>query len=518
MLTRAIATGALATLTNAHVERPKITQLRMDPSSRTIVDQHNRQVILHGVNVVPKVAPYIPITDKFDPQLSLNQKDMEDLAAWGMNFIRLGVMWEAVERTPGVYDMPYLDKIEQLINKLGESGFFVLVDAHQDVGVRKLCGEGFPNWYAQKNLNHECNDTISSMTWPLGLCYTAEDYGWRYDADGNPVLEDCQKHPFFMYYTMPESVSLFDKLYENKEGMQDAFVNYWAVVSKRFAHNPYVIGYDPLNEPFPSTYFGTPSLYFQTGGFDDAKLKPMYSKIFDKYMEADPSKIMFFEGVQVPDTVAINDGMVFPTGFQSRPNAMKTNQVFNEHTYCCQMGPEVCDSGEPHIELKEKCRSFHDRRLKQRGDDARRLETPLIISEFGACFDSESCAMEIGLVADASDKEQAGWAYWQFKNYWDFTTTAGTGSEGFYNFDGTLQHKKVKALARTYLPFTQGLLDSVAFDTTTGNFAGSFTLDASIDAPSVLFFSEEFWYTNGYEYTVTDAAGHALNESDFIQN
>ena len=120
MLTRAIATGALATLTNAHVERPKITQLRMDPSSRTIVDQHNRQVILHGVNVVPKVAPYIPITDKFDPQLSLNQKDMEDLAAWGMNFIRLGVMWEAVERTPGVYDMPYLDKIEQLINKLGE--------------------------------------------------------------------------------------------------------------------------------------------------------------------------------------------------------------------------------------------------------------------------------------------------------------------------------------------------------------------------------------------------------------
>jgi len=55
---------------------------------------------------------------------------MEDLKGWGMNFIRLGVMWEAVERKPKEYDHEYLDEIEKLINRLGEYGFNVLIDAH----------------------------------------------------------------------------------------------------------------------------------------------------------------------------------------------------------------------------------------------------------------------------------------------------------------------------------------------------------------------------------------------------
>jgi len=33
---------------------------------------------------------------------------MDDLKSWGFNLVRLGVMWEAVERTPGKYDEEYL--------------------------------------------------------------------------------------------------------------------------------------------------------------------------------------------------------------------------------------------------------------------------------------------------------------------------------------------------------------------------------------------------------------------------
>lgn len=47
-----------------------------------------------------------------------------------MNFVRLGVMWEAVEREPGVYDHAYLDKVERLINDLGAHGIYTLVDNH----------------------------------------------------------------------------------------------------------------------------------------------------------------------------------------------------------------------------------------------------------------------------------------------------------------------------------------------------------------------------------------------------
>ena len=94
-------------------------------------DEENRTVIFHGVNVVYKVPPYLPTLDgPFHAEHSLNDKDIDNLRKWGMNFVRLGVMWEAVEREPGVYDHAYLDQVEELVNRLGERGIYTLVDAH----------------------------------------------------------------------------------------------------------------------------------------------------------------------------------------------------------------------------------------------------------------------------------------------------------------------------------------------------------------------------------------------------
>jgi len=67
-----------------------------------------------------------------------------------MNFVRLGVMWEAVEIAEGVYNQTYLDEIEKLINKLGEHGIYTQIDAHQDVLSRMTCGEGIPDFQAKK--------------------------------------------------------------------------------------------------------------------------------------------------------------------------------------------------------------------------------------------------------------------------------------------------------------------------------------------------------------------------------
>ena len=100
------------------------------------------------MNVVYKVDPYIPDRDNFDSQLSLTDKELDDLVKWGFNFVRLGVMWEAVERSPGQYNMTYLDEVENLIDRLGQRGIYTLVDMHQDILARKICGEGIPNFYA----------------------------------------------------------------------------------------------------------------------------------------------------------------------------------------------------------------------------------------------------------------------------------------------------------------------------------------------------------------------------------
>lgn len=53
-------------------------------------------------------------------------------------------------------------------------------------------------------------------------------------------------------------------------------------------------------------------------------------------------------------------------------------------------------------------------------------------------MNTAECAREIKSVTDVMDKYLLGWAYWEFKRFGDLTTTAGVGSEGFYNSDNTL--------------------------------------------------------------------------------
>lgn len=79
----------------------------VDPATEVLRDAQGRQILFHGVNVVYKEHPYIPAfgrDDEFDDQESLVAFDMANLQKWGMNHVRLGVMWEAVETGPGVYN------------------------------------------------------------------------------------------------------------------------------------------------------------------------------------------------------------------------------------------------------------------------------------------------------------------------------------------------------------------------------------------------------------------------------
>ena len=122
-------------------------KVHIDPKTMRIRDAHGRDTIFHGVNVIYKMPPYIPdFTGKFTPQDSLNELDVNNLKKWGMNFVRLGVMWEAVEMSEGVYNQTYLDEVEKLVNLLGENGIYTQIDNHQDVMSRMTCGEGIPDF------------------------------------------------------------------------------------------------------------------------------------------------------------------------------------------------------------------------------------------------------------------------------------------------------------------------------------------------------------------------------------
>lgn len=170
---------------------------------------------------------------------------------------------------------------------------------------------------------------------------------------------------------------------------------------------------------------------------------------------------MWFEPVTTPD-VNGHIPTVYPVGFTEPPGfsqsglTNKQNYVLNDHTYCCQLvkEPGVCDLGEPSLQYADECLEWHRKRIGQRQEDAVRLGVPFHITEFGACLTEEACTQEISQVTSLADEYLVGWAYWQFKYFEDLTTSAGTGNEGFYNSDSSLQTWKVKALARSYLQYT----------------------------------------------------------------
>jgi len=80
----------------------------VDGSQQIIRDPLNRHTIFHGVNIVYKVDPYLPDSTVFSGSDSLTDQDIDNLYSWGFNLVRLGVMWEAVETSPGQYNFTYL--------------------------------------------------------------------------------------------------------------------------------------------------------------------------------------------------------------------------------------------------------------------------------------------------------------------------------------------------------------------------------------------------------------------------
>lgn len=230
---------------------------------------------------------------------------------------------------------------------------------------------------------------------PFGVCKPFKDYHLKNDTNGNPLVTECQKNNFAMYYATPEALTLFNSIYHNELGMQDKFVAYWAFVSKALSSNPYVIGFDPFNEPPPSWRNVEDALNtILPGHFDREKLAPMYARIHAAYMNASSDNINFFEPCQAPDAVL---GEIQYAGFEVPPGGQigSPNHVLNDHTYCCTLSGSMCKTGEPDPKKGEQCLKWHEKRLKVRSEDAKRLGIPLIISEFGACLDSEVCVREI---------------------------------------------------------------------------------------------------------------------------
>ncbi|MFB9327970.1 cellulase family glycosylhydrolase [Paenibacillus aurantiacus] len=182
-------------------------------SDDRFVDEHHRHVILHGINMVCKEKKLHYIGE-------WAEDDFRRLKEWGFNFIRLGVIWDGVEPEPGVYDDDYLGKLREQIRMARDHGLYVLLDMHQDL-YSAAYGDGAPSWA-----------TLSD-----GAAYVPTE-------------------PWSDAYLFDRAVqTAFDQFWNNAPGpdgvgIQDRYAMAWRHIAWSLGHEPNVIGYDLMNEPF----------------------------------------------------------------------------------------------------------------------------------------------------------------------------------------------------------------------------------------------------------------------------
>ncbi|MCE7883530.1 MAG: hypothetical protein DYH08_06665 [Actinobacteria bacterium ATB1] len=265
-----LATGLLAASSPAEADAAGILR----PDGRWWRDAEGRVVLLHGVNVVKKVAPYIPSPEEFGPA------DADRIAALGWNTVRLGFIWAGMQPAPGPVDGAYLARYEEIVNLLGERGIHVLVDAHQDLWNERWGGEGAPDWAVFRPGAAKFSSWVLTyfFTPPLGLAY------WD----------------FWM----------------NRNGILDEYVSMWQQVAERFADNPHVLGYDIMNEPWTSPLWIFPQ--------DRHTVQRMYEKVIPAIRAVDSDHTIFWEP-SLPSLQIFHDQMTLPED---------ARLALSAHVYC----------------------------------------------------------------------------------------------------------------------------------------------------------------------------------------
>jgi endoglycosylceramidase len=474
-----------------HEQRSDNCCVKVDTTTRQLVDIYGRARIFHGVNVVYKSYPYHPQNSSFDPEFSLAAEDIEFLAESGFTVVRLYVAWPGVEPAEGIYNSTYLDVLEDYVNKLGDAGISTILDCHQDLLSPKFCGEGVPD-YAALYMNR----SIKPRKFPEPV---PSLFPYRVDPDtGYPYRSECNKHSFFTYYFSDADSKSWQSLYDNEQGVQDHFLRFWQEVARKFTGNTYVLGYELLNEPWAGDIYRHPDQLLPSTA-DSRNLEPMYARLHSAIREYDDQHIIFFE----PTIIITSLPFKFSeTGLSHGPGGPQYNdrQVLSYHLYCIALD----GNGQP---LNTRlCDGVEDKVIRNRVHDTEKLGVAGFMTEWGA-YDNKTMAgsrpYEDGIkVMGLADEHLQSWAYWQYKGYGDFTTQPGT-AEGLWFGNGTLQSEKVKMLSRSYAKAVSGRYVNQTFDPETGDFSVTFTADVMADfPPTVIYVNEKYYYPDGLTVSV----------------
>lgn len=458
------------------------------PGGPFLHDEQGRVILFHGVNAVYKRAPYELYPAPGKPW-NFSVADASLMAKLGFNVVRLGMTWKGLEpgtapandpaickrgapHDPGQFNQgilsAYLAKLKQTVVLLAHFHIYTILDMHQDVYNEMFDGEGAPNWAVctsgAVNVDPPGRWSKSYATAAAGAAYR---HFWTNDVAGD---------------------------------LQGEYDRVWSAVAAYFNGDPWVLGFDPFNEPFSTALvrFGDERFDGQLECFYTGQLSigpPAHGAppikcpkdvpplgLIPTIRKADPSTLIFYE----PDIYGSRGypNFVGPMNFP--------NLVFNVHVYCGQRSGRT---GNP-TDIAA-CAGSEQRALATRSEDRTDLGTSIqpggpawFVSEFGATSNSTLLAA----VTAATDRNLVGWTYWAWKYYSDPT---GSSAEGLVLPDGKLR-ATASVLSRTYPEAIAGRPTSMSFNPTSGAFELDYVADHAVSAPTVIFVPVQIHYPSGY--------------------
>jgi len=402
---------------------------------RWIKDQQGRTLLLHGVNVsaAAKVPPHLPLTDP---------AHFQRLASWGLNAVRLLVVWEALEPERGRYNEGYLDAIVGLIEAAWAQGLFTVIDFHQDLFARFFRGDGAPEWALPPRRRRPLHRNIN----------------W-----------------FFNYFDSGSVKEAFVRFWSNVDGIRDRYAALLGHVARRCALLPGALGYDVMNEPM------APVADVYTGRLDRDILPPFYRQMARAIRAEHPQCLLFIE----PSPIA---AFSFPSLLIERPLHLP-NVVYAPHLYDQTVSTTRHFNGN----AKNLIRS-----LNVMSHTAAQLGVNLTIGEFGALNRPDNPQAFYAAQLAQFDRYLVNWFAW---NYTPCTVDWNREDASIVEPDGC-ERAPVAAIIRPYPRATAGTLQTVFYHRPTHDFLMAYRPASDIAGPTEIFLPAGRHYGDGFRVTV----------------
>jgi endoglycosylceramidase len=469
---------------------PGVPSYLSSPGGPYMYDSSGRMVILHGVNVVYKHAPYIAYPDPGTPW-NFDATDAKKMQQLGFNVVRLGIEWQALEPgsggpnqpkicTPGAPGDPhefnqavadaYLAHVKATVDLLARHGIYTLLDMHQDVYDKLFRGEGAPEWAV-------CTDNVPIV--PKG--------GRWSNNYSNPQLDTAVGH-FWRNDVVGDLQGQFDLV--------------WATVAKYFKSDPWVIGYDPYNEPFSTTTttasestFTTNLECFYTGKAHTGYLANGQTPLLCPPDDPDNGVVATIESIDHKHLIYVEPDIYWVTGgnVPSQLGPMPFPRiVFNFHDYCGDRSPVTGDPTDllKCLQSEETSASEQDvTRLSMASAD-QPTGPAIIMSEFGATNSVPLAGFDV----EWAGLSTVSWIYWAWKYYDDPT---GSSAEGLVLPTGSYT-PIVTVLSRTYPQAVAGVANAVLFNPFTSAFSMAYTPSVSAHGQTIIDVAASQHYPKGW--------------------